>query len=60
MNEIYEAVNNLTLMSKTLEKIANSPENYNTYYAEYLEQYSWELYKMSKELTQIGYAFGGN
>ena len=59
MNEINEAINNLELMSKTLENMANRPENYNTYYSVYLEQYSWELYKMSKELTQIGYAFGG-
>lgn len=59
MNEINTAISNLELMSKTLEKLANRPENYNSYYAEYLEQYSWELFKMSKELTQIGYAFGG-
>jgi hypothetical protein len=59
MNQINEAVNNLEIMSKTLEEMANKPENYNTYYAEYLEQYSWELFKMSKELVQIGYAFGG-
>ena len=59
MNEINEAINNLDLMSKTLEKMANKPENYNTYYATYLEQYSWELFKMSKELVQISYTFGG-
>lgn len=59
MNEINEAINNLELMSKTLEKLSNKPENYNTYYSVYLEQMSWEMFKMSKELTQIGYAFGG-
>ena len=46
-------------MSEALEKFANKPENYNTSYAQYLENMSFEMYKMSKDLGQIGYAFGG-
>lgn len=59
MNEINEAINNLEAMSKTLEALSNKPENYNMYYAEYLAQMSWEMFKMSKELIQINHAFGG-
>ncbi len=59
MNEISNAIHNLELMSKTLERLSNKPENYNTCYSTYLEQMSWEMFKMSKELTQIGYAIGG-
>jgi hypothetical protein len=59
MNEISNAIENLELMSKTLEKLANKPENYNSYYGNHLEQMSWDMFKMSQELVQIGYAFGG-
>lgn len=59
MKDIDEAIENLKVMSETLEKLANKQTNYNTYYATYLEQMSWEMFKMSKELMQINYAFGG-
>jgi len=59
MNEIKEAINNLEVMSKALEKLSNDPKHYNSYYANYLEQSAWEMFKMSKELIQINYAFGG-
>lgn len=59
MTEITQAIQNLETMSKTLEVLSNKPENYNMYYAQYLEQMSWEMFKMSKELIQINYAFGG-
>ncbi len=59
MKEINEAISNLEVMSQTLEKLSNDPKHYNSYYANYLEQASWEMFKMSKELVQINYAFGG-
>lgn len=59
MNEITQAIKNLEIMSKALETLSNKPENYNKYYANHLETMSWEMFKMSKELVQIGYAFGG-
>lgn len=59
MEQIQESINTLETMSKTLEKLSNDPKHYNSYYAQYLEQISWEMFKMSKELVQINYAFGG-
>lgn len=53
-----EAINNLELMSKTLEKVANKPENYNTDWAYYLEQMSWSLHKQASELRELEYLFG--
>lgn len=59
MKEIYEAIENLKTMSESLEKLANTKTNYNTNYGTYLEQMSWEMFKMSNELVQINYVFGG-
>ncbi len=59
MNEISNAIQNLETMSKALEKLSNDPKHYNSYYANHLEQLSWDLFKMGKELVQINYAFGG-
>lgn len=48
-----ETINNLVTMSHTLEQFANRPENYNTEWAQYLEQMSWSLYKHANELRDI-------
>lgn len=53
-----EAVRNLDLMSNALEKVANKPENYNTEWAFYLEQMSWQMHKMSNEIKDMEYLFG--
>lgn len=53
-----EAVKNLDLMSSALEKVANKPENYNTEWAFYLEQMSWQMHKMSNEIKDMEYLFG--
>ncbi len=59
MNEISNAIQNLEVMSQTLERLSNDPKHFNSYYANHLEQLSWELFKTAKELVQINYAFGG-
>lgn len=48
-----EAIKNLELMSETLEKVANKPENYNTEWAYYLEQMSWSMHKHAADLREI-------
>lgn len=53
-----EAINNLEIMSTALEKAANKPENYNTEWAFYLEQMSWQMHKQANELRDIEYMFG--
>ena len=53
-----EAIRNLELISTTLDKTANKPENYNTEWAYYLEQMSFQMHKMSQDLREIGYHFG--
>lgn len=50
-----EAVTNLELISSALEQAANKPENYNTDWAYYLEQMSWQMQKHANELRTIEY-----
>jgi len=53
MNAIFEAIKNLETVGITLEKFANHPDNYNTDYAQYLENLSWEMHKHAKELREL-------
>lgn len=53
-----EAISNLELISDALGKVANKPENYNTEWATYLEQMSWQMHKMSNDLRTIEHLFG--
>lgn len=53
-----EAINNLEIMSQTLDKVANKPENYNTEWAYYLEQMSWQMHKHANDLRDLEYLFG--
>jgi hypothetical protein len=53
MNAIHEAINNLDLMSITLEKVANKPEHYNSEYGGYLEVISWELHRHANDLRSL-------
>ena len=48
-----QAISNLELTSKALDQAANKPQNYNTEWAYYLEQMSWELHKYAADLRQI-------
>lgn len=48
-----EAISNLELMSETLDKFANRPENFNTDWAFYLEQMSWQMHKHANELRDL-------
>lgn len=50
-----EAITNLEQVSLALEKAANKPENYNTDWAYYLEQMSWQMQKQASELRTIEY-----
>lgn len=50
-------INNLEKTSQALEKAANTPENYNTQFAFYLEQMSWEMHKHANELKEINYLY---
>lgn len=53
----HEALQNLEQLSMALEKIANKPENYNTQYANHLEQMSWQMHRMCNEIRDIQYLF---
>ena len=53
-----QAIENLQMMSEALERAANSPKNYNTPFAQYLENMSWEMSKMSNDLREIDYLYG--
>jgi hypothetical protein len=59
MNAMSEAIINLEKISEALEKFANKQENYNSPYAQYLEQMSFEMYKMKNDLSEINYMCGG-
>ena len=53
-----QAIQNLELMSVALEKAANDPKNYNSIFAQYLENMSWEMTKMSNDLKELKYIHG--
>jgi len=44
------AEQNLRVTSDILERCANSPKNINSDFSYYLEQMSWEMYRMANEL----------
>lgn len=50
---IKEAIRNLETISDALNNAANNPKNYNTDFAYYLEQMSWEMAKQAKDLSVI-------
>lgn len=47
---LNETIGNLEATSEALEKAANNPSNYNTYFSMSLEQISWEMYRMANQL----------
>lgn len=51
--DIRQTVNNLEKMSHTLSEAANKPENYNTTWAYYLEQISFDLSRQASELSGL-------
>lgn len=59
MCNVNEAISNLNLMSDALEKFANRKEIFNSDYAMYLEQLSWEMSKHANDLAEINYIYGG-
>lgn len=50
-----QAISNLEKMSVALSKAANKPRNYNSPFAIYLEQMSWEMHKNANELRDLEY-----
>ena len=48
-----QAIKNLEQMSCELSKVANKQENYNTEWAHYLEQMSFEMFKHANELRDL-------
>jgi len=59
MNELSESIKTLAQVSDALQGFSNREENYNSSYAIYLDQLAAEMYKMSNELKEINYMFGG-
>ena len=53
-----QAIENLRMMSTALENAANKPENYNTPYAQHLEDISYEMFKHANQLQEIDYLYG--
>lgn len=53
-----EAINNLEKIAEALEKAANCPKNYNTEFAQYLENMSWEMQRSANALKEISHLFG--
>lgn len=53
-----QAIENLRIMSATLENAANRPENYNTPYSQYLENISYEMFKHANQLQELDYLYG--
>lgn len=49
---IDQAVKNLEMISAAFEKVANDPKYYNTDFAYYLEQFSFDLYKDAREIKE--------
>ncbi len=52
-----DVIKNLETMSQALEKVANSPQHYNSEYAIYLERMSWEMHKQANDIREIEYLF---
>ena len=52
-----QAIENLEKMSAALDKAANDPKNYNSPYAQLLENMSWEMHKHAKELEELNYLY---
>lgn len=58
MTNAKTVINNLQLMSKALDKVANSPKHYNSSYATYLERMSWEMQKQANDIQEIDEMIG--
>lgn len=54
-----EAISNLELIGKALAKAANKQENYNTTWAQHLEEMSWAMHKHANELYEIASLYSG-
>ena len=48
-----QAIQNLELLSCELDKFANKAENYNSQWAHYLEQMSFEMVRLATDIRDI-------
>ncbi len=55
---LEEAIANMSLTSKALEKVCNDPKHYNSYFAQVLERMSWELHKQASDLREFQSSYG--
>ncbi len=53
MNTAAEAISNLQLMSKELERLSMSPKIFPTGFGAYLEQLSHQMYKDANDLSSL-------
>ncbi len=58
MNAISQAIKNLELSTKALDKFMNDPKHYNSIYSTYLETAVWEMHKQASDLRELQYQYG--
>lgn len=58
MDTAAEAISNLQLMSKELERLSVSPKIYSTQFGAYLEQLSHEMWRNSNDLSSLSALYG--
>jgi len=58
MNTAQEAINNLQVMSKELERLSMNPKIFPTAFGAYLEQLSHQMYKDANDLTSLSSLYG--
>jgi hypothetical protein len=58
MDTAAEAVNNLQLMSKELERLSMSPKIFPTGFGAYLEQLSHQMYRDANDLASLSSLYG--
>lgn len=58
MDKASDAISNLQIMSKELERLSMSPKIYSTQFGAYLEQLSHEMWRNSNDLTSLSSLYG--
>lgn len=58
MDTAQEAISNLQLMSKELERLSLNPKIFPTAYGAYLEQLAQDMYRNANELTSLASLYG--
>ena len=58
MDKASDAISNLQIMSKELERLSMNPKIYSTQFGAYLEQLSHEMWRNSNDLTSLSSLYG--